>query len=405
MSKKKKSVPCEFANLNKEIDMQTFQESVNIFFKDVPDPRSADNCTYTFSQLLTTMLMAVFSGADDIADIHEYSKQKLRLLQMVFGEEFMPPSYDTFWWILSRMNSEAFSDAFFKWVKDEHIRTLSGKQINIDGKCLRGARNKKGCRNIHIVHAWIHESGMLIGQLKTDEKSNEITAIPALLKQFDLEDATISIDAAGCQKNIVKTIRNAGGNYLLAVKGNQPKLYDDIVHLFDEAHKVNFDYVLNSDRFESIEKTSGRIEKRSISIISDPSELSTAEDWKDLGTVVEVINETTKVDGKTTTEKRYYISNLIESAKEFGARVRAHWSVEAMHWTLDVTFKEDDSRANTLHAAENLGTLRRAALNVVKSNPDLKKLGMAKVRRQAKWNEDGSVMKKILEALLTVKSF
>ena len=405
MAKKKKSVKCEFANLEKDIDVQTFQKSVTIFFKDVPDPRSADNCDYSFSQLLTIMLMAVFSGADDIADIHEYTNQKLRLLQMLFGEEFIPPSYNTFWWLLTRMNPQAFSDAFFKWVKDEHISSLAGKQINIDGKSLRGARNRKGNCNVHIVHAWVHEYGMLIGQLKTDEKSNEITAIPALLEKIDIEDATISIDAAGCQKNIVETIRKAGGNYLLAVKANQPKLYDNIVNLFDEAHKVDFEYVYNCDRFESLEKASGRIEKRSISIISDPSELSTAGDWKDLETVVEVINETTKANGKITTEKRYYISNLIDSAQKFGARVRAHWSVESMHWTLDVTFKEDDSRANALHAAVNLGTLRRAALNIVKSDPELKKMGMAKVRRKAKWNEDGSVMKKIFEALLTIKSF
>ena len=405
MSKKKITVKCEFAKLEKEIDVQTFKNSVVLFFKDVPDPRSTDNCDYSLSELLTIMLMAVFSGANDIADIHEYANQKWRLLEILFGEDFTPPSYNTFWWLLTRMDPKYFSDAFFQWVKDEHISSLAGKQINIDGKSLRGARNRKGTCNIHIVHAWVHERGMLIGQLKTDEKSNEITAIPTLLEQIDFEDATISIDAAGCQKNIVETIRNAGGNYLLAVKGNQPKLYDDIMNLFDAAHIADFEYVLNCDRFESLEKNSGRIEKRSIAIISDPSELSTADEWKDLETVVEVVNETTRANGKVTTEKRYYISNLIESAQEFGARVRAHWGIESMHWTLDVTFKEDDSRANTLHAAVNLGTLRRAAMNIVKSDPELKKLGMAKVRRRAKWNEDGSVMKKILEALFAVKSF
>lgn len=404
MSKKNKSVKYEFANLENDIDMQAFQNSVVFFFKDIPDPRSEDNCDYSLSELLTIMLMAVFSGADDIADIHEYANQKWRLLELLFGEEFIPPSYNTFWWLLTRMNPQAFSDAFFKWVKDVHICSLAGKQINIDGKSLRGARNKKGNCNIHIVHAWVHESGMLIGQLKTEEKSNEITAIPALLEQLDIKDATISIDAAGCQKNIAKTIRDSGGNYLLAVKANQPTLYGDIVNLFEEAQKVDFKYVLNCDRFESIEKNAGRIEMRSINIISDPSELSTAEDWKDLQTIVEVINET-KVKGKITIEKRYYISNLIDSAQNFGGRVRAHWGVESMHWTLDVTFNEDDSRANTLHAAVNLGTLRRAAINIVKSDPELKKMGMAKVRRKAKWNEDGSIMKKIFEALSVVKSF
>ena len=348
--------------------------------------------------------MAVISCADDVADIDEYATQKWKLLRELFGQDFIPPSYNTFWWLLARMNPKAFSDAFYKWVNDEHICGLAGKQINIDGKSLRGARNKNGNCNIHIVHAWVHEHGMLIGQQMTDEKSNEIKAIPALLKQIDIKDATISIDAAGCQKSIVETIRNAGGNYLLAVKGNQPKLFDEIVNLFDEAHKVDFKYINNCDRYESVEKNSGRIEKRSIAIISDTSDLSTADDWKDLQTVLEVINETT-AKGKITTEKRYYISNLIESAQQFGVRVRAHWGIESMHWSLDITFNEDDSRANALHAAVNLGTLRRAVMNIVKSNPALKKLGMAKVRRRAKWNEDGAMVKQVFDALFTVKSF
>lgn len=404
MSKKKKSIQYESFNIQDYINMQTFQESIILFFQDVPDPRNPDNCDYSLSELLIIMLMAVISGADDVADIDEYANQKWKLLQELFGEDFIPPSYNTFWWLLTRMNPKAFADAFYKWVKDEHICSLAGKQINIDGKSLRGARNRNGNCNVHIVHAWVHEHGMLIGQQKTDEKSNEITAIPALLEQLDIKDATISIDAAGCQKNIVETIRNAGGNYLLAVKGNQPKLFDEIVNLFDEAHKVDFKYVSNCDRYESVEKNSGRIEKRSVAIISYTSDLSTAGEWKDLQTVLEVINETT-VKGKLTIEKRYYISNLIESAQEFGARVRAHWSVESMHWTLDVTFNEDDSRANVLHAAANLGTLRRAILNIVKSDPTLKKLGMAKVRRRAKWNEDGAMIKQVFDALLTVKSF
>jgi predicted transposase YbfD/YdcC len=404
MSKKKKSIKSRFTNLEKEVDMQKFQDTVISFFKDVPDPRSEDNCDYSLSQLLIIMLMAVFSGADDIADIEEYANQKWRLLQMLFGEDFIPPSYNTFWWLLTRMNPEAFSSAFYQWIKNEHISSLSGKQINIDGKCIRGARSRKGNRNVHIVHAWVHEQGMLIGQQLTDEKSNEITAIPALIQQIDVKDATISIDAAGCQKNIVEAIRKAEGNYLLAVKSNQPKLYDEVTNLFDQAHMVDFDYVMNCDRYECIEKTSGRIEKRGVAVISDMNYISTREEWRDIETVIEVINETTS-KGKTSVEKRYFISNLIESAREFGARTRAHWSIESFHWVLDVVFKEDDCRANVLHGAVNLGTLRRAAINIVKSDQGLKKLGMAKLRRQAKWNEDGTVMKKILEAFMNVKSF
>jgi len=303
------------------------------------------------------------------------------------------------------MNPKAFSDAFYKWIRDGCISSLAGKQVDIDGKSLRGARNEKRNCNVRIVHAWVHEHGMLTQQQLTDEKSNEITAIPALLEQPDIKDATLSTDAAGCRKNIVEIIRNTGGNYLLAVKANQPKIYVELVNLFEEAHKIDFEYVFNCDYHEKIEKNSGRVEKRSIAIISETSDLSTAEDWKDLQTVIEVINEATSVKGKIFRGKRYYISNLIENAQEFGARIRAHWGMEPFHWVLDVVFNEDDSRANVLHGAVNLGTLRRAAINIVKGDTELKKLGMGKVRRQAKWNEDGTVVKKIIEALVSVKSF
>jgi len=394
----------DFIDLDKHIDIPKFRESVMLFFKDVPDPRSPDNCDYSLFELLLIMLLAVFAGADDVAGIDDYASCKQELLKTLFGEEFIPPSYNTFWWILTRMNPKAFSDAFYNWIKDSHISDLSGKQINIDGKSLRGACSRKGNCNVHIVHAWVHEHGMLIGQKKTEEKSNEITAIPALLEQIDIKGATISIDAAGCQKEIVKGIRKAGGNYMLAVKENQPTLYKEIVHLFDEAHKTQLEFVENCDSYTSVGKKSGRIEKRSITIISQTCDISVAKDWEGLETVVEVISETT-VKGKVSMEKRYYISNLIESAKEFGRRARGHWGVESMHWILDVVFNEDDSRANTLHAALNLATLRRAALNIVKSNPVLKKLGMAKVRRRSMWSEDGSMIKQIFDALFCVKSF
>ena len=377
------------------------RQTIMQFFQDVPDPREQDNCKHSLYDLLFLMIMAIFSGADDIADIHEYVIQKQNQLKVILGE-FTPPSYNTFWWIITRMNPDAFAKAFYTWAKERDLTDLEGKQICLDGKSLRGALNKKGKCNVHIVHAYVHENGLLIGQQKTEEKSNEITAIPILLEQLDIQGATISIDAAGCQKNIVGTIRRGGGHYVIALKKNQRNFYNEVVGLFEEARKEEFEYVLNCDFYENIEKKSGRIDKRSVAIISDPSEVSASKDWKDLQTFIEVTREST-VKGKTTEEKRYYISDLIESAEEFGRKVRAHWGVESMHWSLDMIFGEDSSRANSLHAAMNLGTLRRAALNVVKSNPPLKKKGMAKIRRQAKWNEDGSVVKEICEALFGVK--
>jgi predicted transposase YbfD/YdcC len=405
MDSKLKQQKCEVASLETVIDTQRFLNSVQLFFQDVPDPRSKKNCKYSFSLLLFLMLLAVFSGANTIEGIHDYTVYKLEFLRELFGDKFTSPSYSTFWWILTRMNPEAFAEAFAKWTRDCCLSNLAGKQLSLDGKSLRSALDANGNCNTHIVHAWLHEQGLLIGQKKTDEKSNEITAIPALLSQIDINGATVTIDAAGCQKNIVEIIRRQGGDYLLAVKNNQPTLYREIVTLFEDARKDDFDYVLNCDIHEQIEKKSGRIEKRSVTIISDPSEISVADQWKDLETLVEVINETTSSKGKITKETRYYIASLVESAEQIGARARAHWGIESMHWSLDVTFREDESRANVLHGAVNFGTLRRACMNMVKSDPGLKKLGFAKARRLAMWGPDDAIIKKVIDSLFGVKSF
>lgn len=405
MAKQRRDFKIDFPDLDTNIDINIFKQNASIFFKEVPDPRVGDNCAYTLIELIVIIMLAVFSGANTIVDVFDYANQKQKLLRDLFGPEFRPPSYCTFWWVLVRMHPQAFARAFDEWSKTVPITSLKGEQINIDGKSLRGARNKRGNSNIHVVHAWVHGKGLLIGQQKTEEKSNEITAIPLLLQQFDVHGAVVSIDAAGCQKNIVQDIVRGGGDYLLAVKDNQPKLYDEITHLFETAQKEeNFEYVVNCDRHESIEKGHGRIVKQTIVSIGETSDLSTAADWGNLQTLVEVTNETT-VKGKTTTEKRYYISSLIESAQEFGERVRGHWGVESMHWTLDVSFKEDASKTNTLHSAVNLGTVRRATINIKNSDPELKAIGMARLRRKAQWSEDGRVVMKIIDVLLRVKKF
>lgn len=400
MPKKKEKEEIKFADINQSIDPKVFKETALVFFRFVPDPRVEDNCYYDLIELIIVMLLAIFCGANNIKDINRYSDQNHQLWKELFRLDFTPPSYDTFWWLLTRMCPKAFSKAFYDWVKDERIGTLEGTQINVDGKTLRGARKKKG-NAVHIVHAWAHEKGILIGQRKTDAKSNEITAIPALLKEIDIHGATISVDAAGCQKKTIETIVDGGGEYFLAVKDNQPKLYNEMKSLFDDAHADDFEYVENADRHNSVEKGHGRIVKRSIATIGDVTELSMAEEWKNLQTLIEITTKTIS-KGQVTEEKRYYISSLFDSAKKFGERARDHWSVEStLHWTLDVVFKEDESRANTMHSAVNLGTLRRAVLNVIKSDPLFKKMGPAEVRGNAKWNKDGSFERKFIDIIFS----
>ena len=383
---------------------EQLNKSIMLFFQEVPDPRASDNCRYSLCELLFIMLMAVFSGANCIAGIHDYACEKKKQLSIILGEDFTPPSYDTFWWILTRMDHEAFAKAFFSWVKSVQVPDLIGEQICVDGKTLRGSVNRAGKQNIHIVHAWVHDKGVLIGQKKTEEKSNEITAIPELLNQLDLYEAIVTIDAAGCQKEIVKKICAGRGNYILGLKKNQKNFYNEVTTLFSHARKEGFEYVLNCDFHETIEKNRGRIEKRSVAVIGDPSEISREEEWEGLNSLIEVTREVTR-SNKTTTEKSYYISSLIESAEEFGKRIRGHWQVESMHWSLDMIFDEDECRANVLNAALNLATLKRMVQSIVKGNPLLKKQGMAKTRRRAQWNEDGSVFRELCGAFFGVKSF
>jgi predicted transposase YbfD/YdcC len=385
-------------------ELQQLNKTIMLFFQDVPDPRSSDNCRYSLCELLFIMLMAVFSGANCIAGIHDYAHEKRKQLAMVLGEDFTPPSYNTFWWILTRMDHEVFAKTFFSWVKSVHIPNLTGEQICVDGKTLRGAVNRVGEQNIHIVHAWVHDKGVLIGQQKTEEKSNEITAIPKLLEQLNLNEAIVTIDAAGCQKEIVKKIHAAGGNYILGLKKNQRNLYDEVTNLFAHAQEEGFEYVLNCDFYETIEKNRGRIEKRRVAVIGDPSEISMEKEWEGLNSLIEITREVTR-SNKTTTEKSYYISSLITSAEELGRRIRGHWQVESMHWSLDMVFDEDECRANVLNAALNLATLKRMVQSIVKGNPLLKKQGMTRTRRRAQWNDDGSVFREICEAFFGVKSF
>lgn len=392
-----------YTKLDEIIDIQVFEESVEEFFKHVPDPRVEDNKKYSLSLILVIMLMAVTSGANSILAIFDYAEEKQYLIKEYFDIDEIP-QYRVFWWVLTRMNPIEFSTAFQKWTNDIRIKDIPDKVINVDGKCLRGARNKKGNQNVHLVHAWSSKEGLLLGQLKTDEKSNEITAIPALLDMIDIEGATITIDAAGCQKKIVEQIYDKNAYYVIAVKENQPALYNECVETFEAAHEINFHYVSNSDLFESLEKEHGRIENRKIAICGDKSEFpeDIKKSWKGLETFIEVTSERT-VKGKTSIEKRYYISNLIESAQEFGARIRSHWSVEnPLHWVLDLVFREDESRANTLHAAENLATLRRMSLNYLNLDTETK-LGTAQQRRRAGWGD--GIVKKMLTSIFSQRNF
>ena len=307
------------------------------------------------------------------------------------------PRYNTFWWILVRTIPEEMEKAFRDWVS---IITPSVKEklINIDGKRLRGLPNNF----LHIVSAWSSEQGLTLAQVKTDKKSNEITAIPKLLDVIDIKGAIITIDAAGCQRNIVQKIIDDGGDYIIALKGNQGNLHAEAINLFNQLE----DFVGNEDEVEGFDsdidydKGHGRIEERKTLVMNDLSWLDAKDLWKGLETIIVVISKRT-IGDKTSEERRYYISSLSGNSQRLGKFIRAHWSVEnSYHWVLDVVFAEDSSKVDIGHAAENLAVFRRLGLNILKQE-NSKKLSLAGKRRMAGWNDD--YMSKLLEYISVKK--
>jgi predicted transposase YbfD/YdcC len=291
------------------------------------------------------------------------------------------PSYNVFWWLLTRLNPKQLENSLVRWVQ-ELPEGEKKKLISIDGKNLRGAaRNKK----IHLVSAWDSNRSLLLGQVKVNEKSNEITAIPELLDSLDLTDATVTIDAAGCQTKIVEKIRNGGGNYTIALKGNQGTLRDEAENFFTQARE--FDYQeANCESASNYEKGHGRIEERKIVVTNQLDWLECKSKWRDLTSLIEITSRRT-IGEKTTEERRYYISNLELRPEQAGEIVRSHWSIEnRLHWNMDVNFGEDASLATIGNAAENLAALKRLASTMIRI--DLGGiLGTAQRRRQAAWDD------------------
>ena len=370
----------EYTFIDELLDRELFLEAVEESFSCVDDPRSLDNRIYPLHQVLLMSLTAIIGGANSISAIHQYIEVKEDLFKELFEIE-RAPCYGTIWWLLTRVKPEQLACAMKNWV----LR-LPGeareKLIAIDGKKLRAASVKN---NVHIVEAWDSVRGLVLGQRKTESKSNEIKAIPELLELIDVQGATITIDAAGCQKSIVRQIVESGGHYVVALKGNQGTLEAEAINFFDQARQADYEDVPCS-RWSEIEKGHGRVEEREVTVTSDLSWLENREEWMGLTSFIEVASRRT-IKGKTTEEKRYYISDRGLRAEHAGKIVRGHWGIEnGLHWVMDVVFQEDLSTANIKHAAENLAVLRRMALNLFKGR-EKKGAGVSAKRRKAAWDD------------------
>jgi predicted transposase YbfD/YdcC len=357
---------------------------ISEFFSNITEPRES-NKRHKLIDILTIALCAVICGADTWEDIEEFGHIKKdwfeRFLELPHGI----PAHDTFARVFASIDPKEFQQAFIRWV--EAIRTITKEIIAIDGKTLRRS-HAKDASPLHLVSAWALENRMVLGQVKTKEKSNEITAIPELLQVLELKGCIITIDAMGCQKAIAETIIKKKADYVLGLKGNQGTLHDD-VKLYFEDFKDN-----PYDCYETIDGDHGRIETRRYWTTSHIDWLSDKASWKNLSTIVMVQRERL-IDGKTSNETSYYITSLKSDAKTIARAIRGHWGIEnSLHWVLDIGFREDESRIRKDHAPANFAIIRHMALNLLRHETSCKRSIKGK-RLKAGWDTEylGKILK------------
>src|SRR5450759_398175 len=343
-------------------------------FADLADPRIDRTKRHTLLDIIVIAICAIICAADDWVEVELFGNAKLAWLKTFLDLPHGIPSHDTFGRVFARLNPEQFEKCFLEWVQAVHAIT-HGQVVPIDGKVLRGSRDGVlGKAGIDMVSAWASADHLVLGQVKVDEKSNEITAIPKLLHMLELAGCIVTIDAIGCQREIAEAIVEREADYVLAVKENQGHLYEDVKGLFDAAEEVAFKDVPH-DYCQTIDKGHGRIEIRQCWTIADPQHvdyLRNLAGWRNLRTIVKVVDER-RVQGATTLHTRYFISNLTCSARQMLRAVRQHWGIEnSLHWILDIAFREDDSRVRKDHGPANFAILRHIALNLLKQEKGVK---------------------------------
>jgi predicted transposase YbfD/YdcC len=339
--------------------------------------------------ILVITICAVICGADDYVAIADYGEAKQEWFKQFLELPTGIPSHDTFWRVFQLLDPEQFQVCFLEWISAA-ARVSDGQVIAIDGKRLRRSYAKEdGKAAIHMVSAWATANGMVLGQQKVDEKSNEITAIPLLLRCLDISGCLVTIDAMGCQTEIADLIIEGGGDYLLSLKGNQGNLHDDVILLFDDLEESGFT-AYTYDHARTVDKDHGRIEVRQCWTISDPEcirFLRGADKWSGLHTVVKVQAER-YIGDKHSLDTRYFITSCEDDAAQILQNTRQHWHIEnSLHWVLDIAFREDECRIRKGHGAQNFAILRHIALNLLKQELSAK-IGIKNKRLRAGWNND-----------------
>jgi predicted transposase YbfD/YdcC len=346
--------------------------SIGAYFESLSDPRHHRNRKHLLVDVAVIAVCGVICGCDGPTAIHRWAKLRTAWLAQHLALPNGVPSRDCIRRVLMALTPEAFQRCFQAWVGDmfPDRGELAHRLIAVDGKTCRGSHDQaKGLGPLHLVSAWATEEGVALGQVATDAKSNEITAIPQLLAQLDLTDALVTIDAMGCQKEIVKQIVAGGGDCVIAVKDNQPKLAAAVEsYFFEQLERDRED--LRYRGCETRDEGHGRIDERSYSLTKTPKDFAAAKDWPWIKAIGYTVRITQYDDGRESDEVRYYISTRCLSGKRFGEAVRGHWAIESMHWVLDVNFREDEKRTRERTLANNLSWLRRFAVTLLKRHPD-----------------------------------
>jgi predicted transposase YbfD/YdcC len=362
--------------------------SIGSHFESLSDPRHTRNRKHLLVDIVVISICGILCGASGPTAIHRWAKSKREWLTEHLALPNGIPSRDCLRRLLMVLKPEAFQKCFEEWITSGVEADVTGQRrlVAIDGKsCRRSHDVSKDWGPLHIVSAWASEQGIALGQVATDDKSNEITAIPELLTRIDLTNTVVTIDAIGCQKEIAQQIVTGGGDFVIAVKDNQPKLSDAIQDFFADHLQRDLEE-LQYREYETEDAGHGRIDERSYCLTRIPKDFALKKEWPWVKAIGYAVRLTIHADGRETHDVRYYILSRYLSSQRFGEAVRGHWGIESMHWVLDVNFREDDSRTRERMLGNNLSWLRRFAITRLKHHP-LKESLRGKMQI-AGWNDD-----------------